>query len=80
MLAIQSNCKKETFRFSEVNIEDVKMDILESDKSRASQHLDTPIKIFKENLDIFTNINISFKPSLFPSCLRIADVTPLQKI
>ena len=79
MLAIQSNCKNETFRFSEVNIKYIKMDTLELDKNRASQHLDIPIKIFKENLDIFTNISISFKSSLLPFCLKIADVTPLEK-
>ena len=33
---MQSNCGKETFRFSEVNIEDLKKDILELDKK---QHL-----------------------------------------
>ena len=84
ILAIQSNCEKETFRFSEVNIEDIKKDILRLDKNKASQHSDIPIKIIKENLDIFadflcTNINSSFKSSSFPSCLKMADVTPLHK-
>ena len=74
-LAIQSHCEKETFRFLEVNIED---------KNKASQNSDIPIKIIKENLDIFvsflcTNINSSFKSSSFPSCLKMADVTPLHK-
>ena len=54
------------------------------DKNKASQHSDIPIKIIKENLDIFadflcTNINSSFKSSSFPSCLKMADVTPLHK-
>ena len=84
ILAIQSHCEKETFRFSEVNIEDIKKDILKLDKNEASQHSDIPIKIIKENLDIFagflcTNINSSFKSSSFPSCLKMADVTPLHK-
>ena len=84
ILAIQSHCEKETFRFSEVNIEDIKKDILKLDKNKASQHSDIPIKIIKENLDIFagflcTNINRSFKSSSFPSCLKMADVTPLHK-
>ena len=83
-LAIQSHCEKETFRFSEVNIEDIKKDILKLDKNKASQHSDIPIKIIKENLDFFvgflcTNINSSFKSSSFPSCLKMADVTPLHK-
>ena len=84
ILAIQSHCEKETFRFSEVNIEDIKKDILKLNKNKASQHSDIPIKIIKENLDIFAdflcrNINSSFKSSSFPSCLKMADVTPLHK-
>ena len=84
ILAIQSHCEKETFRFSEVNIEDIKKDILKLDKDKASQHSDIPIKIIKDNLDIFadflcTNSNSSFKSSSFLSCLKMADVTPLHK-
>ena len=83
-LAIQSNREKETFRFSNVNIEEINKDILRLDKNKASQHSDILTKIIKENLDIFadflcTNINSSFKSSLFPSCLKMADVTPLHK-
>ena len=55
ILGIQSHCEKETFRFSEVNIEDIKKDILKSDKNKASQHSDIPIKIIKENLHIFAD-------------------------
>ena len=84
ILAIQSHCEKGTFRFSEVNIENIKKDILKLDKNKASQHSDIPIKIIKEDLDIFadflcTNINSSFKSSSFPTCLKMADVTPLHK-
>ena len=83
-LAIQRNCKKETFRYSEANIEDLKKDIPRLDKNKASQYSDILIKIIKENLDIFanflrTNINSSFKSSSFTSCLKMADVTPLHK-
>ena len=55
ILVIQSNCEKETFRFSKVNIEDIKKDILRLDKNKVSQHSDIPIKDIKENLDIFAN-------------------------
>ena len=34
ILAIQSNCGKETFCFSGVNIEDIKKDILKLDKNK----------------------------------------------
>ena len=75
ILAIQSNCEKKTFRNSDINIEDIRKDILKSDKNKGSQHSNIPIKIIKENLDIFanflsTNINSSFKSSSFPSSLK----------
>ena len=51
---------------------------------KASKHSHIHIKIIKENLDIFddflwTNINSFLKSSLFPFCLKMADVTPLHK-
>ena len=72
------------FRFLEVNIEDIKKDILEFDKKKASQHSEIPIKIIEENLDMFVNllcinIKISFKGPLFPFYLKKTDVTPLHK-
>ena len=82
ILALHSNCEKETFRSSEVNIEDIKNYTLKLDKNKTSQHSDIPIKIIKEKLDIFPNflcINISFKLSLFPFYLKKTDVTPLHK-
>ena len=80
---MQSNCEKKS-RFSEVNIEDIKSDILKLDKNKTCQHLDIPIKIIKENLEIFAdflriNINSCFTSSSFPSCLTMTDVTPLHK-
>ena len=64
--ALLGNCEKETSSFSEVNIEDIEKDILKLDQNKTSQHSDIPIKIIKENLDIFANflcinIQISFK-------------------
>ena len=52
--------------------------------NKACQYSDIPNKIIKENSDIFSNficesINDSIKSSIFPSCLKHADVTPLQK-
>ena len=52
--------------------------------NKASQYSDIPTKIIKENLDIFSNFNCesiknSIKSSIFPSCLKHADVTPLHK-
>ena len=52
--------------------------------NKASQYSDIPTKITKKNSDIFSNficesINNSIKSSIFPSCLKHADVTPLHK-
>ena len=52
--------------------------------NKASQYCDIPTKIIKENSDIFSNficesINNSIKSSIFPSCLKHADVTALHK-
>ena len=51
---------------------------------KASQYSDIPTKIIKENSDILSNficesINNSIKSSIFPSCLKHVDVTPLHK-
>ena len=52
--------------------------------NKSSQYSDIPTKIIKENSDILSNficesINNSIKSSIFPSCLKHADVTPLHK-
>ena len=52
--------------------------------NKASQYSDISTKIIKENSDILSNficesINNSIKSSIFPSCLKHADVTPLHK-
>ena len=52
--------------------------------NKAFQYSDIPTKIIKENSDIFSSficesINNSIKSSIFPSCLKHADVTPLHK-
>ena len=52
--------------------------------NKASQYSDIPTKIIKGNSDIFSNfisesINNSIKSSIFPSCLKHVDVTPLHK-
>ena len=47
ILAIQRNCEKETFRFSEVNIEDIKKDILRLDKIKPPSIQVFPLKLSK---------------------------------
>ena len=51
--------------------------------NEASQYSNIPTKIIKENSNMSSNFiceNInSIKASIFPSYLKLADVTPLQK-
>ena len=52
--------------------------------NKASEYSDIPTKTIKENSDICSkficeSINNSIKSSIFPSCLKHADVTPLHK-
>ena len=54
------------------------------DTAKASQKCDVPTKILKQNSDYFTrylcgNINQCISKSMFPSDLKLADVTPVYK-
>ena len=67
-----------------MNIGEVEKEILKSDETKATQKTDILTRIFKENIDIFTDflctsINIVIKSSSFPSALKLADVTPVHK-
>ena len=67
-----------------MSFEEIETEIRLLKLNKASQYSDIPTKIIKENSDIFSNfisesINNSIKSSIFPSCLKHADVTPLHK-
>ena len=54
------------------------------DTAKASQQSDIPTKILKQNSDYFAdyfyeNINQCISKSIFPSDLKLADVTPVYK-
>ena len=54
------------------------------DSAKASQQSDIPTKIVKQNSDYFAeyfykNINQCISKSIFPSDLKLADVTPVYK-
>ena len=72
------------FSFENVSLEDVKKVTRELDISKASQLLDIPTKIIKQNADIFSeffcvNINHSVSNSSFPDQLKWADVKQVFK-
>ena len=85
ILAIRSKCNRDgAFCFREVSFKEIETEIRLLKLNKASQYSDIPTKIIKENSDIFSNficesINNSIKSSIFPSCLKHADVTPLHK-
>ena len=85
ILAIRTKCNKNSaFSFREVSFKEIETEIRLVKLNKASQYSDIPTKIIKENSDIFSNficesINNSIKSSIFPSCLKHADVTPLHK-
>ena len=82
---IRTKCYKNgVFSFREVSFKENETEIRLLKLNKASQYSDIPTKIIKENSDIFSNficesINNSIKSSIFPSCLKHADVTPLHK-
>ena len=78
---LSSGCR---FSFENVSLDDVKKVTRELDVSKASQPLDIPTKIIRQNADIFSefffaNINHSINNSTFPDQLKWADVKPVFK-
>ena len=84
IIAIKEKPKNEKFSFHEVNNEKIERGIMRLNKNKASQKSDIPIRIIKDNVDIFADflcetVNYTIKTSNFPSCLKLADITPLLK-
>ena len=72
------------FYFRELKKEKILKEIHKSNNNKASQHYDIPTKIINSNSDIFSDflyvsINSSIKSSLFPSCLKTADITAIYE-
>ena len=72
------------FSFNEVSFKEIETETRLMKVNKASQYSDIPTKIIKENSDIFPSficesISSSIKFSIFPSCLKHADVTPLHR-
>ena len=69
------------FSFSPVNIDDVEKEIDGLDASKAHQENDIPVKILKENRDIFgdfikKDFNFGLLNDIFPNFLKNAEVKP----
>ena len=85
ILAMRTKCNRNgAFSFKEVGFKEIETETRLLKPNKASQYSDIPTKIIKENSDIFSSficesINNSIISSIFPSCLKHADVTPLHK-
>ena len=85
ILAIKTKSNRNgIFSFRAVRFKEIEREIRLLKLNKASQYSDIPTKTIKENSDIFSNfiyesINNSIKSSIFPSCLKDTDVTPLHK-
>ena len=74
----------QSFSFGPVTYDDVLKIVNTLDIAKASQQSDIPTKILKQNSDYFAeyfyeNINQCISKSIFPSDLKLADVTPVYK-
>ena len=74
----------QSFSFGPVTYDDVLKKVNTLDTAKASQQSDIPTKILKQNSDYFAeyfyeNINQCISKSIFPSDLKLADVTPVYK-
>ena len=82
---IKSRKKEEqTFTFNYVSYDEVLNEIMKLQTATTTQQNDIPTKILKENSEVFAryfhkNINFCIENSIFPSDLKVADVTPAFK-
>ena len=85
IVAIRNKCKnKGSFSFVGVDKKEIEKEILKLDANKASQNSDIPIKLLKENVDIFsdfvcTSFNSTINMSKFPENRKLADITAAYK-
>ena len=85
IIAIKENCtSKSDFNFSFVEKTDILKEIKILQSNKATQNIDIPTKLIKDNADIFAefifiNLNKCIEQSVFPSKLKLANITPVHK-
>ena len=72
------------FYFGEVSVGDICKELRRLNPRKAAQNTDIPIKILKENADIFSSyicdfFNETIRSGKFPSILKKANITPVFK-
>ena len=78
------NKNQTQFSFTVVEYDDILKKVKKLNTSKASQQSDIPTKILRENDEFFAkffheNFNLCINVDIFPSDLKIADVTPAYK-
>ena len=81
-IAIKDLNNTPMFSFSSVFVADVKKEIRKLDPRKATQNTDIPVRILKQNSDIFGNYICDFfnecvDKGVFPSILKNANITPV---
>ena len=84
-ISLQQNCNSSTpFKFEFVDKEDILKEIKNLKTNKTKQNTDIPTNLIKEILDVFAdfifeNLNDSISQSLFPSVLKLANITLVHK-
>ena len=84
ILAIQDKQFDTSFSFELITKEDIEKEILALQDGKACQQSDIPTKIVKMNVDIFSEMLYlelykTIEYSLYPFCMKLADITPVYK-
>ena len=82
--AIRNAFDPQSFNFSKVSVDDVLKEINKLGNKKAIPKTDIPVKILKQNADIFGScicqfFNVCVDKGTFPSVLKHAHITPVFK-
>ena len=83
-MAIQDKQFDTSFSFELITKEDIEKEILALQDGKACQQSNIPTKIVKMNVDIFSEMLYlelykTIEYSLYPFCMKLADITPVYK-
>ena len=84
IIAIKDFNKNSSFDFCRVSVEDIVKEIKKLSTRKATQSTDLPVKILKENSDVFGSyihdfFNYCVDKGDSPSILKMANITPVFK-
>ena len=84
IVAIRNANNNSHFHFNEVSVEEVYKELRKLGPRKSAQSTDIPIRVLKENADIFADYvcgfsNESIKISTFSSIFKNANITPVFK-